>query len=190
MIDVSGIKTEITTLRSELAMSEFIAGFVDPERFLSMCAKCKNFGCTWACPPYDFDPMSIWQEYSRILLYAKKVCLPVEETEKTRPADELASVYKALLKPVADSIRKELLELEGAMPGSLALFAGGCDICQACTREKGEPCAHPELMRFSVESLGGDVIKSFGELLHERVLWAENGRLPEHFILMGALLMK
>ena len=93
-----------------------------------------------------------------------------------------------LVDPVKTALMNELYDMERAEPGSLALSAGGCDLCEECARGKGHPCFKPELMRCSVESLGGNVIKCITELLGEEVLWADNGKLPEHFILLGGLL--
>lgn len=182
------IKTVTMAVKAD--MKDYIKGFIDVPRFDSMCRECRGHGRTWACPPYAFDPMEVWNAYSTILLYAKKTILPAEETEILHAPDELSKAYMRLLYPVKTALMNELLCLERNTPNSLALFAGGCDICTECARGRGEPCIHPEKMRYSVESLGGDVIKSVTELFDERVLWAENGRLPEHFILMGALLEK
>ena len=181
---------EVMTLTAEISCAEFIEGFVDVPRFLACCAECRNYGRTWACPPYDFDPMDIWHGYSSVLLYAKKVMVPEGETETEHDPHELYEAYERLLKPVKRELMDELYALEAKNPGSLALSAGGCDYCTECTRGAGLPCRQPERMRYSVESIGGDVLKCIRELMHEEVLWAENGHLPKHYILLGGLLKK
>lgn len=180
----------VETLEAELGIEEFIAGFVDVDRFRECCEACRGYGKTWACPPYDFEPMEIWRGYSSILLYAKKVLLPESETAVVREPHELAACYIELLKPVKQAMLNELFEMEKAAPGSMALSAGGCDLCGECTRGGGLPCRFPERLRYSVESIGGNVLKCITDVLGETVLWAGNGRLPEHFILLGGLLKK
>ena len=54
----------------------------------------------------------------------------------------------------------------------------------------GFPAAHPKKKRFSIEAIGGDAVGAIEKLLGESILWAEEGRLPAHFILIGALLKK
>ena len=178
------------TLTAEVPMEVFLKGYVDVPRFLSCCAQCHGYGRTWACPPYDFDPLDIWRKYSSILLYAKKVILPEEETVIEREPAELARVYNETLAPVKLELMRELYALELETPGSLALSAGGCDICESCTRGDNEPCRVPDKMRYSVESIGGNVLKSIEEIWGEEILWAQDGHLPRHFILLGGLLKK
>ena len=181
---------EVLTLKAEISCFEFIEGFVDVPRFLACCAQCPGYGKTWACPPYDFDPMDIWRGYSSVLLYAKKAILPKDEIAAERDPHGLHEAYERLLKPVKRELMDELYALESENPGSLALSAGGCGLCKECTRGEGLPCRKPDKMRYSVESIGGDVLKCIRELMHEEVLWAENGRLPKHYILLGGLLKK
>ncbi len=184
------MKAETVDLKKELPCADFIKDYVDIPRFLGCCAACPGFGRTWACPPYDFDPMDIWRSYSTILLYAKKVLIPPEERERQRTEDELRADYEAILSPVKAGLLEELFAMEREREGSLALSAGGCSECESCTRPEGLPCRLPERKRYSVESLGGDVLKASEELLGERILWAENGSMPPYFIIMGALLIK
>lgn len=184
------MNADIITLKREIPCSDFLNGFVDIPRFSACCAQCGSYGAKWTCPPYDFDPMSVWLRYSSILLYEKKVIIPEEEQEKRRTPDELKRDYNALLKPVKAELLDELFMLEREYEGSMALSAGGCDLCEACTRKDGLPCRDPQHLRWSVESIGGDVLKASAELFGESILWAEEGRLPEHFIIMGALLKK
>ena len=43
-------------------------------------------------------------------------------------------------------------------------------------------------MRYSIESLGGDVGKTTKDLLGLELKWMTEGRMPEHFILVNGLL--
>lgn len=71
------------------------------------------------------------------------------------------------------------------------MSAGHCQICEKkpCARVEGKPCLHPELMRYSVESLGGNVERTVELYLKQKILWIENGRIPEHFMLLCGLLL-
>lgn len=181
---------EIITLEKRANAARFIEGYVDIARFAACCAECRGYGRTWACPPYEFDPMEIWRSYESVLLYAKKVIVPEELLCRRFEKRELAAEYNGLLLPVKRELMRELYAMERERPGSLALSAGGCDICAECTRGEGLPCRFPDKLRYSVESLGGDVLKSIEDFFGETILWAEDGRLPEHYILLGALLEK
>ena len=181
---------KIITLSAYVDMDTFISDFTDIERFLGCCAACPGYGRTWACPPYSFDPADIWRAYKGIFLYAKKIYVPEELRSAVYPKEELGRVMDELIAPVKDELMEELYGMEKASPESLALSAGGCVLCEECGRGEGAPCRKPELMRYSVESLGGNVIKCITDVFGETVLWAQEGRMPEHFILLGGLLQK
>jgi predicted metal-binding protein len=79
--------------------------------------------------------------------------------------------------------------MENEIPGSCALAAGSCAICKECTRPKGTECRYPEKMRYSIESLGGNVVQLMKDELGIEMKWAEAGKLPEFYVLVGGLLM-
>lgn len=178
------------TKKLEVPVKEFTEGFVDFKRTEKLCSACPGYGKTWACPPYSFDPDEVWTKYGTLRLIVKIVGIPKEETEKLRSEKELAEAYEELIEPVRAELMDELYRMEAETPGSLALSAGGCGLCGECTRGSGAPCRFPDKMRWSVESLGGDVLKCLEEYFGIKVGWAENGRLPDKYHLVGGLLIK
>ncbi len=180
----------VITLSCETDCAEYAARYVDIAKFNACCAECRGYGKAWACPPYDFAPIEIWRGYNRLLLYGKKVVLPEALCREEHERGELARLYNSMLAPIKTALLDELFAMERETPGSMALSAGGCDICESCTRPEGKPCRFPEKKRFSVESIGGDVIRSIEDFFGEKVLWADGGHLPQHFILLGGLLKK
>lgn len=173
----------------EVPLAEYRAQCVDVPKFLGYCAACPNYGGTWSCPPFDFDPQEIWDRYDRILLRAVKVPVPAELREKVLSPQEINGESHALLAPIKHDLLSSLLEQERATPGSLALSAGRCQECQVCTKASSQPCRQPERMRHSIESLGGDVGKTLSLYLGQELLWGREGHLPEYYILLGGLLL-
>lgn len=171
-------------------MAEFYGSCVDVPRFMGACSACGNYGKKWACPPYDFDPAEIWKRYSSILLYCKHIELPESMRERAYPPEELSKAYNSVFRRYKGEMLDELFALEAEREGSLALSAGGCEICARCARQDGLPCIRPEKMRWSVESIGGDVVKAVREYFGFEIEWAKEGRLPGHFNLLGGLLIK
>ncbi|MCQ2972964.1 MAG: hypothetical protein MJ209_06860 [archaeon] len=43
-------------------------------------------------------------------------------------------------------------------------------------------------MRYSIESLGGDVVNLVEDIFDIKTLWAENGKLPKYLVFVGGLL--
>ncbi|MBQ7221848.1 MAG: hypothetical protein IJS02_00060 [Bacteroidales bacterium] len=173
---------------TEVNLSSFIKECVDIPRFYECCTQCPNFNVKWSCPPYDFDAEEIWKSHSTVILFASKILTPGELLSENHSPDEINAISRKLLRPVKDAMADSLLKMEAETPGSLALFAGSCEICDVCAKKKGEPCLHPDRMRYSIESLGGNVEKALELYFNEKMLWAGNGRLPEYFILLGGLL--
>lgn len=82
------------------------------------------------------------------------------------------------------------MEREQSTPGSLMLAAGCCDECATCARANGAPCIKPDKLRYSIESLGGDVEKTLELYFNERLLWGREGHMPEYMLLVGGLMQK
>ena len=84
-----------------------------------------------------------------------------------------------------------LLRLERESPHSLALSAGGCDLCGGdCTRSGGMPCRRPDEMRYSIDALGGDLSKTMERYFGRPILWIQNGKAPDYLTLAGGLLVR
>lgn len=171
----------IREMTVETSAEEFVTRFVHVEKFLPFCQQCGSYNTRWTCPPFDFDPMTIWQSYRGLRLYARILQADVPE----QPLD----VAVAALKQEKRLYRQELQRWERETPGSQMLLAGTCDQCETCEKVQGHPCGRPELLRYSIEALGGDVSQTISQCLGERPLWAEAGKLPPHFILLGGLLL-
>ena len=124
--------------------------------------------------------MDIWRKYKTVKLIGKKIYL--EEGDENRIPEIFATVKQELI--------KELLALEKDNPGSTSLNAGSCKVCSEgnCSRKNGEPCRFPARIRYSIESIGGDVCKTAEQLLDTPLLWKKDGKLPEYYMTVGALL--
>lgn len=183
---------ESSVLTTEIDVPDFIEHCVDVPRFLGCCGECPNFGKTWSCPPYDFDPMDIWKQYSRFYLYAIKTITPPELLEKTYELDELlklgAQITLASTKGMADHLEAE----QKKYPGSRIIGGGRCVLCGDgnCARMKDEPCRFPDRMTYSIESLGGNVQETLKRYLDEDIYWGADGHLAPSYIRIGGLLKK
>ena len=175
-----------TTLEKTVPLKEFRRDLVDVPRFLGYCLDCPNSGRFWSCPPFEFDPREIWERYGALLLYAQKI---VFRKDRLFPGERRAFEATELPK-VKAGLARELLAMEAEAPGSLALFAGKCDLCPACARTERKACRMPDRMRYSIEALGGDCGGALEKYFGETLQWSAGQRLPEQIILLGGLLLK
>lgn len=95
------------------------------------------------------------------------------------------------MSPYKEELEEEILKEEQKNLGSVSLSSGACLQCKTaeCARISGKPCRFPDKMRYSIESLGGNVGKSVTKYLHQELLWVEEGKLPEYFMLIYGLLL-
>ena len=171
----------IQEITAETTASAFVDGFVRVEKFLPFCRQCSNYNTRWTCPPFDFDPMTVWHAYTKLRLYARIL-------RADFPGQPLDAALEAL-KQEKLLYREKLQQWEQETPGSQMLLAGTCTECAVCERTQGRPCRKPELLRYSIEALGGDVEGCLAHYFHMPMLWGRDGKAPDYFVLVGGLLL-
>lgn len=179
-----------TTKRYEakVAVDHYIREYIDVEGFLEACRQCPNYGQVWSCPPYDFDVLAYWKQFSVLELTAIKIIFDEEYAGKVMSEEEIRRITETCIGRVKAQLTRELYEREAVIRGSVSLSAGSCSLCKGCTRPSEKPCRNSEQMRFSIESLGGNVGLTTEKLMEIELEWVEEGRLPSYFVLVCGLL--
>lgn len=80
----------VREMTAETSAEDFVAHFVHVEKFLPFCQQCGSYNTRWTCPPFDFDPMTIWQSYTGLRLYARILQADMPE----QPLDEALAALK------------------------------------------------------------------------------------------------
>lgn len=168
----------VQALSVEVPVGDYVQTCVDVEKFLGFCRECGNYGTRWSCPPFDFDPLTLWRRF-RILRLSARVLTP-------QPGTDIPALLEGMRRE-KERLLDELLAQEAANAGSLALSAGTCNFCETCTRPEELPCRNPARMRYSIEALGGDVGRTAEQYLHRPLLWIKGDQLPEYLMLVGGL---
>ncbi|MGI6028893.1 MAG: DUF2284 domain-containing protein [Candidatus Heteroscillospira sp.] len=163
-------------------VDEYLDTCVNVEKFLGYCRECGNYKHRWSCPPFDFEPVTLWKQYRTFRVFARILTVV--------PGTGLPAMLKGMMEEKS-RLMHELLELEHSIPGSLALSAGGCSLCgNNCTRPRGEPCCKPNEMRYSIDALGGDMSETMERYFQKPILWIKNGEIPDYLTLVGGLLLR
>lgn len=160
---------------------EFLRTHVDVPKFLECCKQCMNYNNRWSCPTFQFDPVQVWKEFKTLHLFARFI-VPGKDRDGAK--------LMAALKKEQPQFLAELLVREKTTPGSMALAPGACELCGDCARSIGQPCRHPELMRHSIEALGGDVGATAQDYFGKPMLWIKDGVAPDYLMLVGGLLTR
>ncbi|MDO5562019.1 MAG: DUF2284 domain-containing protein [Synergistaceae bacterium] len=185
------IKYTASVITGRCSMQEFIKDYVNVEYFQGFCTACCYYGKNWSCTPHDFDVLGFLKSYDDIRLIGVKIKIDRRTTRGLKCKDfQVPPEVTAIVDIEKAKLTKTLLKEERANPGSTYLFAGQCEICPVCARVDGLPCRHPEKMRYSLESVGGDVTKIAKEILGLDILWMKDNKIPEYLTLICALLLK
>lgn len=147
-------------IKKQIPIGKFVEEYIDVDRFLLCCKECPNYGKKYTCPPHEFDVVEFWLAFSELEIYA--VTIPGDQ--------DYAQAEAALM--------EDLLAMEKELPGSLCLSAGNAGDVEASR------------MRYSIETLGGNVGKLCEDLLGLSLEWGKDGALPSQITLVAGLLKK
>ncbi len=176
---------------SEIQVEYYLKNYIDIECFLEKCKECPNYGKVWTCPPFDFDVKEYWKNYDSLHIYGVKIIFDEDIRKKTLSLQEQDKVLNEVVEVEKRKLSDFLWKKEIDFPGSISLSSGACVFCKnSCLRQKGKKCCYPEKLRYSIESLGGNVGLTVSRLLGIELEWMEEGKLPSYFVLVGGLLKK
>lgn len=171
-----------------MATPEYVERFVDIPRFLKLCRSCPSHNQTWACPEFDFDPLEVWAGRPWLHVFVRAMAFTPEQPRTGFSRSELTDRVHALFQHEKRQAHVVLMDLLAANPGSIALGAGGCDLCPTCSRMVDEPCRRPDQLTYSIESLGGNVEATLCELFGITAQWSDGTTLPDVYHLVIGLL--
>lgn len=169
-------------------IEELKKSFWDIEKFEGFCKQCKNYGKVWSCPPYDFSIEEYITKYKYIYIVGVKIVFDEDTLSSINTKEKISNYTNETLHFMKNKIMNEMLNLEKLYPNSTSLSAGGCKLCKVCSKESNLKCLHPDLMRYSLESLGFDVGGISSKLLNFELKWATETRLPDYFSLIAGIM--
>lgn len=183
-----GVKSIECSYRRVLS-ADYAKDYVDVERFLECCKQCPNYNTKWSCPPYDFDVKErYWNNYKYLHLFAVKMNLSDDIADSVMTPEEVNSLVVKMRHQSYLLASRWVFEMEAENPGSMALDGGHCDKCKHCTRIKGVPCRYGKGIRPAIDAIGGNLVKTAKEIFGTKILWIENGKVPEYFLFIVGLL--
>lgn len=172
---------------ADVDVNEYFDEYVDIGKFHKLCEECENYELNWSCPPFDFDIEEYWKTYERFKIIAFKVEFDEEELSQTFTPPQLDLVLTRIER-IKGRLMNDIYSQEDE--DSIGLYLGRCNICMRCTREFGMPCKMPVKMRYSPESLGANIDRTIEDFFDSKVVYAENGKLPQYMFFVGGILYK
>ena len=169
-------------------IEELKNNFWDIEKFEGFCKQCRNYGKLWSCPPYNFSIEEYVDRYKYVYIVGVKIVFDEDTLSSINTKEKISNYTTETLHFMKNKIMNETLKLEKLYPNSTSLSAGGCNLCENCSKLKNIQCVHPDLMRYSLESLGFDVGGVSSKLLNFELKWATETRLPDYFSLIAGIM--
>ncbi len=180
---------KVSFKKASVKASEFVKRYRDPERMATMCGECPSFGNSWGCPPHDFNVTSVSDGYATVELMATIIEFDEHVRLSCGTRAKARDVAECAMNEVLETLLPKMYEKERQVPGSRC-FTFRCRFCpEGCTRPLGQPCRHPEQLRYSLEAVGFDVIAAAQDILGIGLEWSEDGSLPHHITLVTALML-
>ena len=163
---------------AEIDAKLYIQRFRRADYFIEFCKQCRNYGNRYGCPPFESDPISNVETYSKVRIIGVKI-IPADKSLPLEAANEL-------MKPVILQLNNELLETEHSLDGLSFGFVGNCPYCNGapCARIEGKPCRHPDKVRPSLEAYGFDMSKTAEDVLGLQIKWSNDNLIPEYLTLV------
>ena len=148
----------------------------DPVRIQAYCRSCEKYGMYWSCPPFEEQPLTQLADWTHAVVVTQKTRIAAGSSK-----EELISQFLDAREILGETMK------HWEVDGTVAVIAGHCSGCTACTRSKDLPCSAPERMRYSLEALGFDVTGLAEGLAGQSMHWPSNG-MPDYLVIVGALL--
>jgi predicted metal-binding protein len=181
-------KLSLGAKRVEYLMEEYF----NREKTLGFCKACPNFSKYWSCPPYAFNEAIFLKQFKYMHIIGRQFEVPREDLRNIRNPEAVKNYSTDKLQAIKVMTWKTLLEIEDEVDGVIGLIPGNCPICETqgmeCARKINQPCRHPKLMRFSLESLGFNVADLLKYEVGMTIQWGDTYRLPEVLTSVSAIL--
>ena len=124
--------------------------------FRKMCASnaCGVYGKCWMCPP-DVGEIEVLMAEVRKYDYAfvYQTVTALEDSYDFEGMQAAKKEHYKLAQRIREAVSLNLIE------NTLHLGAGGCGVCEVCSKRSNEPCRFPSLAMPSLEAYGVNVSK-------------------------------
>lgn len=175
-----------------IRIDQLLEDYFDRDKILGYCKACPNYKKNWSCPPHQFDEKVFLKEFKYIHLIGRQYQVPKNDIRKIRDPKAISDYCTQKSEAMKVMTWKTLLEIENELTGVIGLIPGSCPICPAqgmtCSRESDQPCRFPNLMRYSLESLGFNVADLIKYEVGMMMKWPENQRLPDQLTAVAGIL--
>lgn len=175
--DPKSYAVEIVEIEPHLLKS-----YLNKEYFDELCMHgCPNYDKKWSCPPFAPVYMDFIKKWKKLFVVYMQINLKQFSYIKNDYLKIKAA--NVILKSRADKFLRKMAKQYGNY-----ISTGSCRLCRPCKCKIGLPCAHPDIMTYSLEALGIDVSQLVDKCFNKSLLWYKPHCLPEYTSVVCGLL--
>lgn len=184
------------------ATVDALKAFYNPIAINKFCSECNKYSKVWSCPPLSFNDIDYISKYKYCYVISGKIYIDKiskndlsqivnhalnKYSDISNGKDDFSNIFNGLYYSFREFNDSQILLLEDKFTDSVTLASGRCLICNICTRSSGNPCIHPQKLRYSLEGLGFDVSGIIENIIEEKIQWSSDTQ-PEYVTCVSALL--
>ncbi|MBN2260908.1 MAG: hypothetical protein JW702_10205 [Clostridiales bacterium] len=141
-----------------ILFNEFILNYYDPITVHSYCKSCNHYNLNYSCPVHLNPVIDKLKKFNYLTVYVFEYNIP--------EFNDIDNIYNS----IRNSLDKEILNFESIIDGT-SLIPGRCLLCNPCYKELHKPCPKPDLIRYSLETIGFDVSKVIENEFQKKLTW-------------------
>lgn len=203
------MKLDINVRTKTVEVKE-ISNAYKKDEVLGYCSNCSNFGNNYSCPSKTYDPVEVISEYNYVTLiitevktaeikefwgeiemkdYPSQVYTNYMKKYPDTPSDTRSQLSMYVFNKVKDQVTDILMQTEEDWKNTYGAPPGSCSKCERCTMTDGEPCIHPDQLRYSLEAFGYKVSDLYTSVFDMELTFTR-GELPEAFTSCSGIFSK
>lgn len=106
---------------AELSTKNYLKEYRNQQEFIKYCQACPSYQNSWACPPFEYDPLSRIQHFSYTYIIGSQIHFEQEFINKSIDLN-IEQVSRQVMKEVRALVDPQLLNAEQAKGTALAFL--------------------------------------------------------------------
>ncbi len=172
------IDYKVKRQKKTLPTNELFDRFANFDRVHGFCRECPRYNTNFSCSPVDIDIKEYVLDYDYADIIVTQLFFKKEDYERPYTEDEFKQILRNTFYKERNITIDKIKEREENIEHANRV-TGSCNICCENCREVYDECQHPDLIRYSVSSLGFDSTKILKDLFDIDLILIDKG-LPKY----------
>ena len=168
----------VKRLVKTITTHELLKKYVNYEQTEEYCKACPKYETNYSCPPFQFNTNEYLKNYDYIELTVTQITFSGKLRQKSYTPTDMEELLDKTFFYEEKKTQKELFNREKEYISAESLI-GPCNNCGLNCKNNFNTCQHPNLRRYSTESMGMKIDKILTDLFNIKMEFLEE-RIPEY----------